>query len=351
MLTHKITKISAIEQSQLSEFYKKIYFNRHKSLINNWRWWYRHGYSKYEPLIILSNEKVIGQAGIQPVDLKINNEKFSGVWFLDFAILPEFRGKGFGKILTKKLMEACPHIITFCNKKTLSMVKNFGWKQNTNDKSSLVDLSISRLAKPINPLKFIPILNKFDLKFIDTAFRKKSRKKLFPLDLDKPIIQPKKIEVNYNVISESFKKIKVINIKNQPEILRDEQWLYWRVMECPYKKDLYFFEYKNNFAIVHIFSNKGIKRLNILFSYFVDEEHYSGLFSLIMSWSIDNKIDFVWAIKRVTTEVEHCFENRFKKPLIYASWSSDKNIFEILKNGPTNVEGIDSDIDSSLFIE
>ena len=351
MFKHKITKISDIEQSQLYEFYKRVYFDRHKSLTNNWQWWYRHGYSKYESLIILSDEKVIGQAGIQPVDLKIKNEKFLGVWFLDFAILPEFRGKGLGKILTKKLMETCPHIITFCNEKTLSIVKDFGWKQNTTDENSLIDLSIFRLARPINPLKFLPILNKFEIKFADAIFRKNIKKKLNSLNLDKPIINPKKVEGNYNVIGESFLKRKVANVENQPQILRDEKWLHWRVMECPYKKDLYFFEYKNNFAIVRIFTNRNVKRLNIIFSYFTDQKEDGALFHLIMNWAVDNNIDLVWTIRRVTRDVENYFSNKFKKPLIYASWSSDKNIFEILKNGPYNSMGVDSDIDSNMFVE
>ena len=58
MSEYKITKISEVEQSHLSDFYKKNYFDRHKSLINNWKWWYRIGYSKFEPLIISSGEKV-----------------------------------------------------------------------------------------------------------------------------------------------------------------------------------------------------------------------------------------------------------------------------------------------------
>lgn len=122
-------------------------------------------------------------------------------------------------------------------------------------------------------------------------------------------------------------------------------------MECPYKKDLYFFEYKNNFAIVRIFTNKNVKRLNILFSYFTDQNEDSALFHLIMNWAVDNNIDLVWTIRRVIIDVENYFSNKFKKPLTYASWSSDKNIFEILKNGPYNSMGIDSDIDSSMFVE
>ena len=42
---YKIKKISEIDTNQLSEFYKKTYYQRHKSLTSNWRWWYRVGYS------------------------------------------------------------------------------------------------------------------------------------------------------------------------------------------------------------------------------------------------------------------------------------------------------------------
>ena len=149
MSEYKITKISEVEQSHLSDFYKKNYFDRHKSLINNWKWWYRIGYSKFEPLIISSGEKVLGQAGTQPIDLSINGKKVLASWFLDFSVNPELRGKGIGKNLIKKLMETCPNLITFCNEKTLKIVENFGWKDN---------FSTVRLAKPINPLKFLPIV-------------------------------------------------------------------------------------------------------------------------------------------------------------------------------------------------
>jgi len=338
MPTHKITKISDAEQSQLSEFYKKVYFDRHKSLINNWRWWYRSGYSQYETLILSLEKKVVGQAGLQPVNLNINGEKILAAWFLDFAILPEFRGKGFGKILTKKLMETCPHLITFCNNKTLGIVRKLGWQDNS---------SISRLARPINPLKFIPIVKNFN--FGDVIFRNFIKRKF----TFKNTVQPKEISNNYDVIEESFKKRNIKNIKNSPSIIRDEKWLYWRLMECPYKKDLYFFQYKNNFSIVHIFSNKGVKRLNVLFSYFIDQSNEMELFNLMMHWAINNNVDLVWAIKKRDNDetLKDIFPNKFEKPLTFASWSSSQNVLRVIKDEPCNSEGIDSDIDSRMFVE
>ena len=45
MNKYKVNKISEIETNQLSDFYKKIYHKRYKSLTSNWRWWYRAGYN------------------------------------------------------------------------------------------------------------------------------------------------------------------------------------------------------------------------------------------------------------------------------------------------------------------
>ena len=337
MSKHKITKISDVQQPLLLEFYKRVYFNRYKNLINNWRWWYRSDLSQNETLILSLEEKIIGQAGLQPVKLIINGKEILADWFLDFAILPEFRGKGFGKILTKKLMETCPNLITFCNHKTLKIVRKLGWQSNS---------AISRLARPINPLKFIPVIKNFN--FGDQIFRKLIKKKFTFKDR----IEPREIINNYIHLRESFNKRNINIDKNFPFILRDEEWLNWRLLECPYKKDLYFFEYKNNFSIVHIFFNKGVKRMNILFSYSVGEPHEPELFGLIMNWAINNNIDLVWAIKKDDDEIfKDIFPKKFKKPLTYASWSSTTDISLAIKNEPYNSEGIDSDIDIKMFAD
>ena len=128
MLRYKINKISEIATEQLSNFYKKAYHKRHKTLTSNWRWWYRIGYSEFESLILSIDNKIIGQAGLLPIDLNILGNKVPAIWFVDFAILPEFQGKGFGQILTKEWMKICPNQITFCNNQSLRVFKKFGWK-------------------------------------------------------------------------------------------------------------------------------------------------------------------------------------------------------------------------------
>ena len=55
-----------------------------------------------------------------------------------------------------------------------------------------------------------------------------------------------------------------------PEIFRDEDWLNWRLMECPFNKNIYFFEYRENFAIAHIVTAKNIRRLHILYTFYLN---------------------------------------------------------------------------------
>jgi len=337
MLRYKINKISEIETNQLLDFYKKVYKKRHKSLTSNWRWWYRIGYGAFEPLILSLDNKVVGQAGLLPVDLNIIEQKIPAIWFIDFAILTEFQGKGYGQILTKEWMKICPNQITFCNDLSLKVFKKFGWKNN---------LSAKRLVRPINTLKFLPILKKFNLNFSNTILRYFIKKK-YKRNIS---INPYKISDNFKIIQDSS-KIKIIVKNNEfAEIIRDEAWLHWRLMECPYKKDIYFFEYKNNFAVVHIFLIENIKRLNILYTYSTDKPQKDELYILIINWAINNGIDLVWAIDR-NIEFENIFPKLLSKSINFASWSSDKKIFEKLQIGLLDPQGIDSDIDSSLYIE
>ena len=337
MLRYKIKKISEVPNDALSNFYKKTYKSRCKSLISNWKWWYRVGYNQFEPITILINNEVIGHAGLIPIDLDILGKNIQAIWFVDFAVLPEYQGSGYGKILTKEWMKICPNQITFCNEKSLGVFKKFGWKNN---------LSTQRMAKPINILKVLPVIKNFEFNLLNKSliyYLKRKHDK-------KESIKCYDVNNNFNVLKESFKLRKLNNSLNLAKIVRDENWLKWRIMECPYKKDLYFFEYNNSFSIVHIFKEGNTKKMNILFTYHVDNDHENHLMSLILQWSIYNNIDLLWTVSS-KSKFKEVFSKIYNKSLNFASWSADKKISDILKNGLSDPQAIDSDTDSSLYIE
>ena len=138
--------------------------------------------------------------------------------------------------------------------------------------------------------------------------------------------------------------------ENLPKINRDESWLHWRLMECPYKKDIYFFEHNNSFSIVHIYFVKKIKRMNILFTYGINETNSLRLYKLIVNWALENNIDYIWAVHN-NKNFKNFFPNIFNRPLRLATWSSDSSIMKNLQNGFDDLQAIDSDIESCYFVE
>ena len=69
-----------------------------------------------------------------------------------------------------------------------------------------------------------------------------------------------------------------------------------------------------------------------------------------MNWAINNNIDLVWVITN-NAKFENIFPKFLNKSVNFASWSTDEKISKILQNGLLDPQGIDSDIDSSLYME
>ena len=74
MIDYNIISISKVKIDQLSEFYKKVFKDRYKTLTSHWKWWYRSNYLGYEPIILIKDTKVVGQAGLIPAKIKIEKE-------------------------------------------------------------------------------------------------------------------------------------------------------------------------------------------------------------------------------------------------------------------------------------
>jgi len=334
MIDYNIINISQVKIDHLAEFYQKVFNKRHSILIKHRKWWYRNNYLGYEPLVLCIQDKVIGQAGLIPIKIKINNKILSAIWFTDFAILPNFQRKGLGKILTKAWMKICPNQVTFCNDKSLKIFKKFGWEENNATK---------RLARPTNPIKWVPFLKNIKFDLLSNLFRNSLKKKI----QDAVDLRPYSINENYKMMVESFNK----NIKsntNQAEIVRDEDWLNWRLMECPFRNNIYFFEYKGNFAIVHIFKSNNIKRFHILCTFSENDKNEEILYDSLFKWSLSNSVDLIWANSNNSNQIkklEKILPNAFSKSMNFASWSADKEIHKKLKLGLNNVQGIDSDND------
>jgi len=160
-MNYKIKKISEVNTELLNNFYKVTFPFRFKNLTNHWKWYYRIGHTNFEPLILEYDSKIIGMAGLIPVELKFKEKITDAIWFTDFFVLKEFRKKGLGSVLTKEWMNLCPIQITFCNDESLKIFKKFKWKNN--------DYTYKNI-KPLNFFKLIPIVKKFNINLQSKLF-------------------------------------------------------------------------------------------------------------------------------------------------------------------------------------
>jgi hypothetical protein len=335
MQDYHIDLISNVKKEELHEFYNIAFQDRNKILINNWKWIYRSGYLNYEPILLLNNKKkIIGQAALIPAKISYKDIIYPAVWFVDFVILKEFRGKGLGEYLTKEWMKICPNQITYCNDNSLKIFKKLGWQDSKTSK---------RIAVPVNYFKFIPIIKKYNFTVLEKFFLRKKENKLNKI----PLISPKLLIKDKNKIINLFLSKKVISNDNL-QILRDEDWFVWRFCDCPYNKNIYYFEYENNFTIVHIFKTNNIKRLNILYFFFSDSSKEDYLFLIIYKWALINSIDLLWANsndQNFINKLKEFFKVILVKPLTFASYSSNELINKTLKKGISNIYAADSDND------
>jgi len=318
---YHIRKLSEYKNDKIVEFYKKVFLNRDEILINNFNWCYRLGFSQYEPLIIELNNNIIGHAGLIPVHFYQNQKKEDFIWFTDFIILPEFQKKGFGKILTEEWMQICKNKITFCNDLSLKLFLKKGWK---------VINGYERVIYPINIFKLLPIINKFNLNFLDKLFKK---------------LIVKKVE-NYNFLN-TYKLIeknieKIISLEQKKtnknfSICRDESWFKWRLIDYPFLKDLIIFEFEEDIIITRLVIKNNLKKINILLSY---NKLNSQIYKLVLVWCIENNIDFIWSVNNRSCKDK--FQNIIlKKKVNFAFNITDNTYFK----DNADLKAIDSDIE------
>ena len=308
-----INKITEINKDKLTNFYTKA-FNFQKSVLENYEWRYRSGFSNYESLALTVDNQIFGHAGLIPVKIKVNKKVETAIWYTDFFISPTYRSKGYGKLLTEAWMKICPTQITLCNNDSLRIFKKFNWSYNNN---------FVRKIKFYNYHKILPIL-------------RKSRQ--FEISSDS-LGELKLEEQNFKTI----KNISLIEHKNLTKkivgIVRDESWFKWRILDCPYKKNIFIFSYKNNYFIINVKTKNNLKILNLIYSTLSVDDEVLKLFNPFVK---RNSIDYLSYISR---EKNVSLNMPWKKKINFAFFSNEKFIMDEVDNHLDDLQFIDSDID------
>jgi len=339
MSDYTVKTISQVNQDQLLSFYKIVFKDRYRILFENLEWFYRLKNTKCEPIVLTIANKIIGQLGTIPIKVKLNNKIKSASWYVDYVILPEFQGKGIGSELVKEGTKKTEIQIAFCNEQALKVYKRLNWNINTSTK---------RLARPINPIKWIPFFNNSNLKILKNLYNFSINKKIKNLNLIKPYTFNK----NSKRVLDNFLKRKVTD-STSLKFFRDEEWFHWRFMEFPFNENLLVFEYNGNYVIGHTIKSKNINRFHIIFHYYLDTSEEEKIYYLIFKWAKENNFDLIWscsANQNLINKLEEIFPKRFIKTVTIASYSSDEKIFKLLNKNFENIQASDSDMDT-LFLK
>lgn len=327
--------LSKVNNNELFEFYSIAFPQRNNIIFKNWKWIYRTSLFGLEPFVAIYKKRLIGHAGAISTNIFSSENIFQGIWFVDFYILPEFRNIGLGKVMTKKWMSLEKNHLTICNDQSLRVFRKLGWVENKNYYKS---------CKLFNPLKWLPIINLIDNRVLD-------KMNLFKY-LNKTNFTKK---ATFLKLSENKKKLtELANLKinnnkkdsSNVQILRDDNWLSWRLFESPFINFYYFFFIENSFVIVSIYKEKHKKKLNIIFSQYENQDYEIVLNENIIKWSVDNNVDIVWLnINNLEKNINltKFYSKNFKINFACNSSNSflDKNVLKQI----SNLEAIDSDSD------
>ena len=309
-----IKKISEINKDKLLKFYKNTFLYK-EEILENYYWRYRLNFNSFEPLILLIDDEICGHAGLIPIILKIKNIKKEAIWFTDFFINQEHRTQGYGKLLTEEWMKICPIQITLCNDQSLRVFKKLKWTNNNK---------FSRKINFNNILKVFPNFKYF--KNTDDILKETDNFEI--------------IELNNSAISDLVE----LNDRKQSEeplcIYRDESWFRWRLIDCPYKKDIYILKNRDDYFIVHIKIKNKYKILNIIYS---STTITRELQKKISDFSKKNRIHFFAYISNEKKMMDSFMP--WDRKLNFAFFSNDSNVVNGINSELNNVQYIDSDLD------
>lgn len=309
-----IKKISEIDKKQLTDFYQNS-FNYQKTLLNNYNWRYRNRYNEHEPIVLIMDNQICGHAGLIPINFKIFKEQIKAIWFTDFFVIPKFRSLGFGKILTEEWMKICSTQITICNDQSLKVFKKLNWKNNNKFIRRIIFNSYFNL---------LPILKKSN--FANTTINKLENLEI--LELNNDTIN-KIIDKDMSNISEKY-----------IGVVRDYDWFQWRLIECPYKKNILIFKFKEIFLVAHLKEKNNFNSLNIIYS---SEPINKEIINIFYKFSKKNNIDYLAYISNKKRLTDFLFP--WQRNLNFAFHSKDKFVSDSLKNKFNDIQFIDSDID------
>ena len=147
-------------------------------------------------------------------------------------------------------------------------------------------------------------------------------------------------EVNNKLLSNIIESSEKNLAKQKIALVRDENWFRWRIIDCPYKKDIFLINYKNIHLITHITKKNNLNILNIIFS---TESINSDLIKALSIFSKKNSIDYLAFVEKRNNMASGFFPGERK--LNFAFYSKDAQTTSLINSNLNDIQYIDSDLD------
>jgi hypothetical protein len=221
-----------------------------------------------------------------PVTVRLGDQERAAGWFVDFAVLPGYQGKGIGLRLTKEWTSCSPVGLTFCNEKSMRVFSKLGWQARFDTRSFRLPLrpekhpKLSGAARPFGSLAGVGIRTVWGARSLRANQLTVSPASAGPLNC-----------IPRLTLAAS------LYVPRRPDffdwfVLRNPNAAEYFVVNYAHKKDGHYA------AVVRVYDRRGFRRLHILT---VRAERFSrpGLsdfFGSIARWAIRSGIHDIWLV-------------------------------------------------------
>lgn len=269
----EIRPAESVDEPALRAFYASAYPARAAFLSAHWRWLYRVGrFPGVSPLVLLDGSKVVGHAGVIPVELVVAGRRAPAIWFVDFAVAPELRGRGHGKALTEAWMRMCPDRVTYCNEKSLRVFTRLGWRSDRHGRTATLPVAL--------PSRLLPALKPLDAQWrraAGLAFKRAPRLEAAPLPGDAGALAWLDARPG-----------------DGPRVVHDADWVRWRFLDHPRGGEYRLLRHAGVPAIVRFFESLGRKRAHLVHVGPGAEDARAQLVRGFARWAFEIGADAAW---------------------------------------------------------
>lgn len=337
-----VKKATEVDAEKLKTFFVAMYKEKGEEKFSKWKWLYRIGYSQDEvPIVCVYDTKVIAFLGMIAFKAVVEDREYSAAWNLDFGVIPGYRGDNIGSLLAIEMMtmtDLC--LATQFNEASLAIGRKIGWEKSENGHMHYFLLNPAKVSTYMqHRYEFlITGLNPFIRLYFRHIYKKQitTGNRILFADVNTNTIQAIGIGSNLK--------------KDHIEVVRDEAYINWRLLESPdvneYK--VAFLEDNPESRIIVNLKKKKSGFLDILYvPNQIEEKTLAGLISALSLWGMGKgytAIRYFTTIRSISNYIKSTLRSTVRSHgFIY--YSKNKKMSELCSRDKWNFQFIESDME------